>query len=264
VPVPRFAMLGSVNIEPLRGALLRDWEEVWAPATTGTGTRHDFNFLFPGLVNAGGTFPGLLNAKLLFSGAFVGAVGSRQAGILPKIEQQLETCLVFPLWRQFAPQILPILDEVLGVRLGLGNLSRHVWRVQFNRMPSASQIKPHVDQGRYSEVAHRVHIPLIIPRCIRFEQAADQLDVRTGGSEGQAGEWLEVPMRESEAFEVNNKIRHQVRQSGPYERVTLIIDVAEQPCARYVEVSSACQGWEDPSCVSDFHVDPAEWRRAPV
>ena len=67
-------------------------------------------------------------------------------------------------------------------------------------------------------------------------------------------------MKESEAFEVNNKLRHKVTQSGPYERVTLLIDVAEQPCVRYVEVSPDCRGWDDAHCVSDFHVDPAEWR----
>ena len=52
----------------------------------------------------------------------------------------------------------------------------------------------------------------------------------------------------------------QVSQSGPYERVTLIIDVAEQPCVRYVEISPRCTGWSDPLCVTDFEVDEDEWR----
>ena len=39
-------------------------------------------------------------------------------------------------------------------------------------------------------------------------------------------------MKESEAFEVNNKLTHRVLQSGPYERVSLMVDVAEEPCDR--------------------------------
>ena len=67
--------------------------------------------------------------------------------------------------------------------------------------------------------------------------------------------------QESEAFEVNNKVKHQVVQSGPYERVTLIIDVAEKPCARYVEVSDACTSWQDEACVLDDNVTADEsWR----
>ena len=49
-------------------------------------------------------------------------------------------------------------------------LERHVWRVQLNRLPKGAEIRPHVDQGSYVLGAHRLHIPLIVPRCVRFEQ----------------------------------------------------------------------------------------------
>ena len=33
---------------------------------------------------------------------------------------------------------------------------------------------------------------------------------------------------------------------------------------RYVEVGAECTGWSDPKCVTDFHVDPAEWTEKPA
>ena len=54
-------------------------------------------------------------------------------------------------------------------------------------------------------------------------------------------------------------MKHRVRREGPYERVTLIIDVAETACARTVEVSPSCSSWQDPACLLDFNVTSAEW-----
>eukprot|EP00966_Prymnesium_polylepis_P128773 2978328-Prymnesium_polylepis.1 len=135
--------------------------------------------------------------------------------------------------------------------------------------------------------AHRIHVPLIVPQCVQFAQwhpaTASETSPRGGraqrgralrglyaargkstGSVGkrygkELGNWTEVPMKEGEAFEVNNKIKHRVQQTGPYERVTLVLDVAETPCARYVEVSPSCASWDDPRCVVDFDVTPEEW-----
>ena len=146
--------------------------------------------------------------------------------------------------------MIPLLDELLGHRLKTSRIERHVWRVQLNRLPKGAEIRPHVDQGSYVLGAHRLHIPLIVPKCVRFEQQRP----------AAGGAWSEIPMKEAEAFEVNNKIRHRVAQTGPYERVSLVIDVAERPCARYVEVSAACTGWDDEECISDHHVDEREWR----
>jgi hypothetical protein len=284
-----FSMLGGVDIGPVRDALLREWPYLWGEASQAEGSggpsadcgrgAHSFDCLFPALAGAQATFPGLLNAKILFSGARVGVPsGTAAAGggrLLPRLPTRprasaasgdgIETCIVFPAWRRLSPTLLPLLDSLLGARLGYTNLSRHIWRVQLNRMPPGSQIHPHIDQGSYSTLAHRIHVPLLVPKCIRFENLPITAEGgRAAGPPGSAAsgraEWREVPMREGEAFEVNNKLRHRVTQSGPYERVSLVIDVAEAPCARYVEVAPACRGWQDPMCVSDFDVDEAEWR----
>ena len=66
-------------------------------------------------------------------------------------------------------------------------------------------------------------------------------------------------MRESLAFEVDNLIKHRVRRSGPHERVSLVIDVAEQACARYVEVGAGCRSLRDPRCFSDFNATLEGW-----
>lgn len=57
----------------------------------------------------------------------------------------------------------------------------------------------------------------------------------------------------------NNRLKHRVEREGPHERVTMIIDVAERPCARTIEVGPKCTGWEDPDCLLDLDVMPAEW-----
>ena len=179
---------------------------------------------------------------------------------------ETETCIVFPLWRQLQPLILPLLRRLLGERLGIWSdqeLARRVWRLQLNRLPAGSAINPHVDQGSYVLHAHRIHVPLIVPRCVQFaqlrpSQSAPGMQSQVSGV-ARAGNWSEVPMKEGEAFEVNNKITHRVSQSGPYERVTLVLDVAEAPCKRYVEVSRTCASWDDPGCVTDFDVTPDEW-----
>lgn len=280
-----FAMLGGVDIGPVRDALLREWAYLWGEGNHSSGGSvgcgrgpHSFDCLFPALAGAQATFPGLLNAKILFSGARVG-VSLRAAaggeGLLRRLPSRTsgsaasgsgsETCIVFPAWRRLSPTLLPLLDSLLGARLGYTNLSRHIWRVQLNRMPPGSHIKAHVDQGSYSTLAHRIHVPLLVPKCIRFENLpisaqGGRVASASGSAASVRPEWREVPMREGEAFEVNNKLRHRVLQSGPYERVSVVIDVAELPCARYIEVAPTCRGWHDPTCVSDFDVDEAEWR----
>ena len=173
----------------------------------GGGTKNDYNFLFPGLRGAARTFPGMMNAKLLFSGQMVGSPRRRRrqrvvarAALASEIG---ETCLVFPAWRALSAHVIPLLDELLGHRLKTTRIERHVWRVQLNRLPKGAEIRPHVDQGSYVLGAHRLHIPLIVPKCVRFEQQRP----------AAGGAWSEIPMKEAEAFEVNNKIRHRVAQT---------------------------------------------------
>ena len=61
--------------------------------------------------------------------------------------------------------------------------------------------------------------------------------------------WVEVGFKEGEAFEVNNRMLHRVRQTGPYERVTLIVDLLDEDVDATIEIGTqACRSWSDPNC----------------
>ena len=297
----RLSMLGAVDIEAARAALLQRWRLLWGDprkrprvrrrrlaATTASTLRtsaaeaararveepHAFDFLFPGNANIHAVFRNTLNAKLLFSASAdrtlpqimklmrmvghnstlaqfrkVSRLQSRvAAGALRATGPVPDVCFVLPAWRQLSTVIRPLLNEVVGRRLGLVPSGAHVWRVQLTRMPEGSEIVEHQDRGNYVQSAHRVHIPLVVPRCLRFEYR-----------EVTERSWLEVPMRESVAFEINNRVPHRVLRKGPHERVTLIVDAAEKPCVHTIEVAEQCTGWDDPDCLIDFDVTPDEW-----
>ena len=68
---------------------------------------------------------------------------------------------------------------------------------------------------------------------------------------------------------MNNLLPHRVRQCGPYERVTLILDLADAPCRKTIELggpercpSFQKRWWESKACIIDEDVDLAEWRAA--
>ena len=171
---------------------------------------------------------------------------------------------MMPGWRRFGSVIYPMLVQLFERRLGLtrGSWEQRLLRVQLNSMPPGSEILPHSDTGSYARNAHRIHIPLIVPQCVQFEQRLPQI----GGGDAS---WSEVPFKEGEAFEVNNLLPHHVQQHGPYERVTLILDLADTPCRRTIEVSDQqkCPGfkkrwWASKDCVLDEDVTLEEWRAA--
>ena len=64
----------------------------------------------------------------------------------------------------------------------------------------------------------------------------------------------------SDVLEVNNIIQHQVKQTGPFDRVTVIIDLMDKPCTRYLDVSAACTDWTAAGCYRDVAFSAAAWR----
>ena len=75
-----------------------------------------------------------------------------------------------------------------------------------------------------------------------------------------ASSWDEIPFKEGEAFEVNNVIKHRVEQTGPWERVTLIIDLLDQQVDRTLEINSGCRSWFEAACYRSANVTESEWR----
>ncbi|EOD09586.1 hypothetical protein EMIHUDRAFT_198112 [Emiliania huxleyi CCMP1516] len=163
---------------------------------------------------------------------------------LPNYGKTQRWRVLFPAWRRFSAALLPLLDELFGRRLGLGPEYRNrLLRVQMNRMPRGADIARHQDRGFYATTAHRYHIPVLIPKCIRFSHVRQR-------AEGEAGQeaWQEIPFKEGEAFEVNNRIPHRVTQTGPYERVTLIVDLLDGPVDATVDIEPGCASWFDAAC----------------
>ena len=95
------------------------------------------------------------------------------------------TAFAFPMWKQLRHAILPTLDQLFRRRLGIADWDRKVLRMQINRMPNGSAINQHADNGFYSVNSHRYHVPLIVPKCVRFEQ-------KTADGQG-AWAWGEAP-----------------------------------------------------------------------
>jgi len=233
-----------VDVTELRALTLLHWADLW-------GGSHSWLHLFPGLPNYGKVFRGVQNAKLIFScspealrrSALARAAPPGALGALPWPQTQRWRVL-FPAWRRFSAALLPLLDELFGRRLGLGPEYRNrLLRVQMNRMPRGADIARHQDRGFYATTAHRYHIPVLIPKCIRFSHVRQR-------AEGEAGQeaWQEIPFKEGEAFEVNNRIPHRVTQTGPYERVTLIIDLLDGPVDATVDIEPGCASWFDAAC----------------
>jgi hypothetical protein len=76
-------------------------------------------------------------------------------------------------------------------------------------MPAASEIQPHRDSGAYATVGHRLHVPLIVPTCVQFQQYV--VDPQDEPSTSPDPGWRELPFKEGEAFEVNNRVRSHCR-----------------------------------------------------
>jgi hypothetical protein len=146
-------------------------------------------------------------------------------------------------------------------------------------------------------LSHRIHIPLFIPKCVLFQQHRAGFRKTEGGMDGAqqekqwvdlsdaeqtalAGvtgsqalvetwgqhsgkvtpEWVEIPFKEGETFEVNNIIKHQVQQTGPFDRVTMIIDLMDKPCSKYLDVMPECVDWTSPGCYKQIEFSKAAWR----
>jgi hypothetical protein len=80
-------------------------------------------------------------------------------------------------------------------------------RIILVRMAPESEIAAHVDNGYSLSRAHRIHLPL---------QTSEQVDFCVGSSTRN------LPV--GELWEINNRRRHAVRNSGTQARIHLILD----------------------------------------
>jgi len=93
-------------------------------------------------------------------------------------------------------------------------------RAQFALMPAHTEIKPHVDSGGYSTEGHRIHFVVQSNPDVSFGVCDSGSDcVRLNTDEGTV-------------FELNNRLKHYVKNESDQDRIHLVVDVAEGPRER--------------------------------
>jgi hypothetical protein len=265
-----YTMHGPLDITMARRKIIASWSTMWKP-------QFDYPDLFPGTTPH--LFPGVQHHRLLFSSGK--RINTETDGAVAP-----GTCIELPGWSHFRQGLMPVLDALLGRRLGVKDWESRLLRMQLNLMPKGSAINPHRDSGDYPLIAHRIHIPLFIPKCISFLQKRESLRdemafekvslskakaaleqgvgdawvlreaVQTAEEQvknlkkhtlevDQDARWAEVPFKEGEAFEICNVIGHRVFQYGPFDRVTLMIDLLQSPCKNRVKVKEDCMGKQE-------------------
>jgi hypothetical protein len=124
-------------------------------------------------------------------------------------------------------------DELRDVFASLGVDPATVVRCMLARLPPKTHIGIHHDTGRWATLSHRVHVPVLTdPAKVVF---------RSGPGGGR-------PLRrfafaQDQAFELNNRAKHQVYNGWDRDRVHLIFDWVPSPAVlRTVRVLQLAPG----------------------
>jgi len=138
-------------------------------------------------------------------------------------DRDAENVFEFPWYRDtFGHLVKPMLQKLLGKHYEC------ITRVQFALMPRHSEIKPHVDSGGYSEDGHRIHFVIASNPGVSFNVCDKDTCVKLQTEEGTV-------------FELNNRLKHYVKNDGHEDRIHMVVDVAEEPRHRKrLEVGQLC------------------------
>ena len=126
-----------------------------------------------------------------------------------------------PYWREWEDVLRPIIEAVLG----RGACERLI-RAQLAYMTPGAKILHHRDTGNWVKAAHRVHVPLEVNDRTRFQVKLHEDD----------DEWVQIPLEEGRAFEINNNFMHRVFNDGELHRTHLLIDLGEQDDRTYIDL----------------------------
>lgn len=182
-------LLYKEDVSELKKALLQMPEESWSPEVQ----KKENAFLEGREGNLNQFKPGTSAIHLIFS------------------DRQGENVFEFPWYSQkFASLLEPMLRRLLGKDV------QNIIRVQFAKMPAHSEIKPHVDSGGYSEKGHRIHIVIASNPDVTFKVC-------------ERSTCLKLHTEEGLVFELNNRLKHFVKNDGDERRIHMVVDVSEQP-----------------------------------
>ena len=139
-------------------------------------------------------------------------------------DRDAENVFEFPWYRDtFGHLVKPLLQHLLGKHYDC------ITRVQFALMPGQSEIKPHVDSGGYSQDGHRIHFVIASNPAVSFHVCDND-------------ECIKIHTEEGTVFELNNRLKHYVKNDGQEYRIHMVVDVAEEPRPRQpLKVGQLCQ-----------------------
>jgi hypothetical protein len=109
-----------------------------------------------------------------------------------------------PLWNEWEAVIRPVIDHVTpwyGYRDG------RTTRIMLARLLAGREITAHVDGAPAAEVPNKIHVPLVTRPEVRFFIGEGKYRLDRG-----------------KAYEVNNRVRHSVRNDSDQDRIHLIFD----------------------------------------
>jgi hypothetical protein len=106
--------------------------------------------------------------------------------------------------------MLKIFDETYG--------PGEIWRLQIAKLDSDGEIVPHYDVSLASSYSHRIHIPLITNRDVKFTIGENEYYFDVG-----------------EIVEINNSAKHSVKNSGQEARIHLILDYIGYEYSKFIK-----------------------------
>lgn len=109
-----------------------------------------------------------------------------------------------PLWKQWAHEIVPVMEQVTR---SYGYKNAIYPRVMLAKMHPGGVIHPHVDAGPAAGFPHKIHVPLLTNPQVQFYVEPDYYHLEVG-----------------KAYEVNNRVTHAVKNEGSTPRIHLIFE----------------------------------------
>ena len=120
-----------------------------------------------------------------------------------------------------APEMVPVIEALGGAvsaaSAALGLVRPRVTRLLLTRLRGCGRVHPHSDDGRYFDLTHRIHVPIITADEVRFA-----IENPTTGEPGFA------PMRVGNVVEINNRWTHSVENGSPLDRTVAIFDLFDE------------------------------------
>ncbi len=116
-------------------------------------------------------------------------------------EKDVVECINFPNMQYF-----PVIEDYLEDIKELFNV-KEFGRVFLVKLYPGGMVKPHIDQGRYAEAGHRIHLVL----------QSDEGNTFTCGSET-------VHMKPGELWWFDHEVVHYVNNNSNRDRIHLLID----------------------------------------